>query len=285
MRPASLILAGIAALWLHSPAPLFASKILLLSSGDASNDAAIQSVLQSQGNSVTIGPTYNNFTGSGLSGYNAVFFNPTNMSENAPDMPASGQQALINYVNQGGGLVTGGGTSLLLTYPGDFRTLNAALPALAGQPDTGNSPVVFTTLTSDPVMNAGLSSTFSFPANGITEQYITPKANATAFFTTNQWTATFGGYGVAYGAVGWNYGTGRVLSLSTFSDNVALGNTAYDQMLTNAVNWASQSSRSTSSPFPPSQGVATPEPTSLAVFALASLGLLIASRRQRRPRG
>jgi hypothetical protein len=118
MRKTSLILASMAALWLHLPSPLFGAKIRLLSSGDASNDAAIQSVLRSAGDSVTIGPTYNNFTGAGVGGFNAVFLSPSLQANSVvnwvpwgapPDLPTSGQQALINFVNQGGGLVRASG--------------------------------------------------------------------------------------------------------------------------------------------------------------------------------
>lgn len=305
MRISSLILIVLVTLGLHSPAPLLADKILLISSGDQGNDAAIQAVLQSQGDTVTIGPTYNNFTGAGLSGYNAVFLNPSYQSNAAvswypwafpPDMPTSGQQALINYVNQGGGLVTGGTVSYenITVYngsPGNFHTLAAALPELTGQPATSNSPITFTAQTSNPTINAGLSSTFSFTAGGFnTEQFITPKPNATSFFVTNQWTTAFGGLGLGYGgvysegsgAVGWNYGAGRVLSLSTFSDNVALSNATYDRMLTNAFNWATQTTGSPPSPFPPINEAPVPEPTTLTVFVLAGLGLLIGSRIRRR---
>ena len=158
MRTASAILALITTLGLHSPAPLFGSAILLISSGDASNDAAIQSVLQVQGNSVTIGPTADTFTGSGLSGYNAVFLNPTNLGLNAPDMPVSGQQALIDFVHAGGGLVAGGSVALLWAYPGDYRTLGVVLPGMPGLADTGNSFITFTSLTSNPLPDSGTRS-------------------------------------------------------------------------------------------------------------------------------
>jgi hypothetical protein len=283
MRNRSLILASIVTLGLLSPSPLFADKILLLSYGDASNDAAIEAVLQSQGDTVTIGPTYNNFTGAGLSGYNAVFLNPNftvPWPDPPPDMPVSGQQALLNYVNQGGALVTGGMVALMNGPLNDFKTLGPALPASPGQPSTMNSPISFTSLTSDSTMNAGLASSFSFTASGYnTEQFISPKQNATAFFATNQWTATFGGEGVGYGSVGWDYGAGRILSLSTFSDNVALSNATYDQMLANSFKWSEEGSGGTALSNP---GVSAPEPTSLAVFVAAGLVLLVSSRTRRR---
>jgi hypothetical protein len=135
-----------------------------------------------------------------------------------------------------------------------------------------NSPITFSTLTSNSAINAGLPSTFSFPAGGTsTETEITPKAGATAFFTTNQWTATFGGVGVGYGSVGWNYRGGRVVSLSTYSDNVALGNATYDQMLTNSFNYVTEA--------------AVPEPSGLAVFGAGCLAVAIVFRIRRRISG
>jgi hypothetical protein len=289
MRAGSLILALMASIGLLSPRPVLASKILLISSGDTSNDAAIQSVLQSYGDSVTIGPTYNTFTGSGLSGYDAVFLNPSytpNASVNwtpmtaQPDMPASGQQALLDFVNQGGGLVTGATVAQMLQHDmGDLRTLRLAqaLPFNSLSEDTGNSPITFTSLTSDPRLNAGLPSTFSFTAGGyFTEHHLTPVPNATGFFATNQWTAAFGGT-PGYGLVGWNYGAGRILGLSTFSDNTALSNATYDRMLANAFDWATRADGS-----PPPPAAQAPEPTSLMVFIAAGLGLLDVSRSRRR---
>jgi type 1 glutamine amidotransferase len=283
MRIPTLPLALIAVLVLHSPAPLFASKILLISSGDASNDAAIESVLQSAGDTVTVGPTYSTFTGSGLSGYNAVFLNPNAGDWTTSDMPVSGQQALLNYVDQGGGLVTSAMVFALANPDSkEFQTLVPALPAVAPGAETSNSPITFTSLTSNSTINAGLPSTFSFPAAGYsTEALLTPKLSTTGFFATNQWTATFGGEGVGYGSGGGGYGAGRILSLSTFSDNLALSNAAYDQMLVNALNWAGQTSGGTPVPYP---DYAAPEPTSLLVFLAAGLGLLIASRIRRTPR-
>jgi hypothetical protein len=139
------------------------------------------------------------------------------------------------------------------------------MPGLA---DTGNSFITFTSLTSNPLINAGLPSNFSFTAGDPSEQFIRAKANATAFFSTNQWTSTFGGYGPSDGADGWTYGAGRVVSLSTFSDNSALSNSTYDRMLTNSFAWAA--------PAP------VPEPTPLMVYVAGILGLLVVSGATRR---
>ncbi len=285
------------------PARLAASSILLLSSGNASNDAAIVSALRSEGDSVTIGPTYNNFTGTGLSGYNAVFLNPNTYDPTLPNMPESGQQALIQYVNQGGGLVVGAMVPYLqpsINQPGgagpvgqpthDFSTLSAILPASPyNDVATSNSPITFTAQTSNAALNAGLSPSFSFQAGGYnTEALLTPKSGATSFFATNQWSPTFGGYVPGSGTIGWDYGSGRVLSLSTFSDNTALGDPNYDRLLGNSFNWATGTTSTPITPSnppsssPPSGETTAPEPSTLAVFALAGLGVWAASRSRRR---
>ncbi|MFI5454903.1 MAG: PEP-CTERM sorting domain-containing protein [Isosphaerales bacterium] len=281
MRSRSLTSLLFALFLLHSPSPVLASKILLIAGADENNDLAIQAVLQSQGNSVTIGPTFSNFTGAGLAGYNAVLLMPNGNYWAQPDMPASGQQALLNFVNNGGGLVAGEPVLSMNAYPGDFKTLAQGLPAWYAGAGTANSPITFGTLTSDPVINAHLPASFSFTATGYyTESYILPRTNATAFFSTNQWTSVVGSsfagnFGAGAGAAGWNYGAGRVLSLSTFSDNVELGDPNYDRLLANAVNWATQSSGWSPPPVP------APEPSSIAVFLAAALGFFAIARKRR----
>lgn len=157
--------------------------------------------------------------------------------------------------------------------------------------------------TSNAAINAGLSPSFSFHAgNYNTEVLVTPKSGATSFFSTNQWTPTFGGYVPGSGTIGWDYGTGRVLSLSTFSDNIALGDPNYDRLLGNSFNWATRTTSTPTTPSNPPPGSTTstpttpsnppssplpsgetsaPEPSAFAVFALAGLGLWVASRSRR----
>jgi hypothetical protein len=284
MRTRSLLFVFAVMLALQAPSKALAEKILLISSGDAANDVEIQSVLQAAGDTVTIGPTYSNFTGTGLSGYNAVFLNPSYDSTSQATMPVAGQQALVNYVNQGGGLVVGGMALVQsVMNQGAYQTLDSILPNTLSNTTTANSPITFTSLSANSVMNTGLPSLFSFPASGYwTETLITPKTNATAFFATDQWTSAYGGP-QGFGSIGWNFGSGRVLSLSTFSDPTALGSTTYDQMLSNSVQWAAQASGAPpiinpNPPNPPPISVhppAVPEPGSLLVFGMAGVGFAI----------
>jgi hypothetical protein len=60
-----------------------------------------------------------------------------------------------------------------------------------------------------------------------------------------------------------------------------LGDPNYDQMLTNAVNWVTQTSGSPPLPFPPPVNP-VPEPSSVAVFLAAAVGFLIIPRSRRR---
>ena len=105
----------------------------------------MQAVLQSQGNSVTLGPSYASFSGAGLSGYNAVVLLPNGQYWNGVDMPTSGQQALVNFVQNGGGLVTNEAidsmNSGLMGYH-LFQTLRPLLPMGQTSVNTGDTPIV-----------------------------------------------------------------------------------------------------------------------------------------------
>jgi hypothetical protein len=245
-NPAALAVALAGALWLV-PTEVSAEKILLLGSGDTNNESTIASALDAQGDTVTVGPAFNNFTGAGVSSstYNVVMLLPnggftSNNSFLAGDMPVSGQQALLNFVNAGGGLVTSEYLMEKYVAQKDFQTLYPAIPVEPSNISTSNTSIAFAPLTSNPVINAGLPSslTFQTASGSTTEAYYLPKQGATTFFSTNQWTNTFGGEGTAYGVVGWSYGQGRVISFSTALDSTSLANIKVDQLVNNAVNWA-----------------------------------------------
>ena len=298
LRVAPAILLGVVVVCGSSPLPVPAASILLITGGDTSNDNAISSVLQSQGNTVTVGPIYSDFTGAGLSGYNAVMLVPNgagNGAYNAPDMPTSGQQALVNFVDSGGGLVTGEPVLTQAAWPGNFKTLAQVFPAYDGGANTFNSPLVFTASTTNPVINAGLPSTFSFAAarNFDTETYLLPKtigpvSNVTSFYSTNQWNdipgSSFRGVlGAGSALVGGTYGLGRVINMSTPSDNMALGDPNYDRLLANSVSWVTGSVPDTSQPFSSPPANTVPEPSTLVLFGLVAAGLALRSRRRAAP--
>ena len=179
------------------------------------------------------------------------------------------------------------------------RRLQDAGPGVSrpdGGANTSNSPLVFTAQSNDPVINAGLPSTFSFSTTkgSDSETYIIlDKANsaisgATAFYSTNQWTnipgSSFQGLlGAGAGLVGGSFGLGRVINMSTSSDNTSLADPNYDRLLTNSVNWVTGSTGDLPQPFPPVSSP-VPEPTTLAVFASAAIGLALRTRLGRNSR-
>src|SRR5262245_26304135 len=89
-----------------------ADAVLVLSSGSADLDAQLQAVLQSQGHVVTIGDDFRKFTGDGLAGQNVVFLWPI-LDDGNSEMPLAGQNAIVNFVSAGGGLVASEWTSYM----------------------------------------------------------------------------------------------------------------------------------------------------------------------------
>jgi hypothetical protein len=269
----------------------FGSKILLIGGDDASNTSMMASVLEAQGNTVTTGPAFTSFTGGGLAAYNAVFFLPNGPDWRRINMPESGQQALVDFVRGGGGLVTSEPVGVLLKIPIGaplLQKLGPALPIYPTTVQTSNTPVILGQITNDPVMNDQLPSQLVLHPQSAqffdTETFYTPKPGATAFFDTNQWSATFGGEGVGAGVVGWDFGSGRVLSLSMFSANSLLADPVYDRLVGNSVRWSAHETAvgpiSTTTPDPGSTNV--PEPGSLLVLAAAGVAFAASSRSRRR---
>jgi hypothetical protein len=277
-------------------APARGEKILVLGSGNTADTAAVISALSAAGNQVALGPAVSSFTG--IKGtYNDIVLmpgllpyssNPTSNVAAVPgDMPLAGQQALVNFVTAGGGLVTGGNT--LTDYlNGGFQTLFKALPFMPFAINTSNSPITFGVTTANAVLDAHLSQSFTFnpgPAGQAnTEEYYQPKAGAMSFFATNQWSSTFGGEPPSSAALGWDYGSGRVFSISSPINAASMSSVNFAQLVSNAVQWAAQANSSppvqppvwgANPPVNPHPGPITPvpEPSTLAVLGVGLAGL------------
>jgi hypothetical protein len=80
-----------------------------------------------------------------------------------------------------------------------------------------------------------------------------------------------------FGVVGWNFGSGRVLSLSMFSDSGLLADPNYDRLVGNSVRWATD----TTAPRDPGS-TNVPEPGSLLVLAAAGVAFAATARTRRR---
>ena len=213
------------------PASASAHDVLVLSSGSTALDDQLRTILQDQGHVVTLGNEFTGFSGEGLAGQKVVVLLP-NLGDESGDMPLAGQNALVNFVSAGGGLVTSEWT----IYMSAFRSFAAIVPVLPVLPNVSYSEsrsITYKEATPDPLLNSGVPSTLTFTADNYygTETYFAPRRDATVFYTSA------GGSGGA-GVVGWQFGSGRVIQFSTVLGTLELGNATYGRLVANAVSWA-----------------------------------------------
>lgn len=239
-----------------------AGTVLLLSTGNSTTNNAIESALEGFGHTVDVGPQYVSFDAAAaavLPNYDAVILAP-NHNWPAGDMPSDGQTALSLFVNAGGGgLITSEWFVWKMGAQNVFNVLEPSIPVLPnGTYRTifgGN--IMYAVETADPILNAGLPSSFSFPANNIggSETVLTPRPGATVFYDSD-----YNGIGPAQGAegvVGWDAGAGRVISFSTLMSNVEIADPEYARLVSNAVDWV------TNAPIAP-----VPEASTIVVWSV-----------------
>jgi hypothetical protein len=145
-------------------------------------------------------------------------------------MPVSGQNALITFVNNGGGLVTGEWLIWNIYSGGRNTGLAQLVPAtLSGSRTIGSA--TYTQANPDSIINNGLPASFDFPLNsfGGSESHLVPKQGATAFYTSD---STYSGL------VGWDYCGGRVISFSNLLTNTELSDSDLARLFVNAVQWS-----------------------------------------------
>ena len=232
----------------------YAANVYVFSGTNATTDAAAVAVLQSYGHNVTMGMDWRLYDGTlSLAGYDSVY-----LQMNAywsTDLPAGGQTALVDYVSNGGGLVTSE-WALWMRGGGALVTLSSVFPL---DPTTSYDYIgsmTFTQLTSDPILNAGLPATFTCPLNSFAgTRTIIPagllKAGATGYYTD----------GVSYyNLVGWTYGSGRVLMFSTTNGPDQVNDPEFGRLLSNSMDWTSRT--------------VIPEPSGIMVLASCVLGMV-----------
>ncbi len=227
----SLILVGM--MVVHAGA-IPGPTVYLIGAGNSTDNTLVSNTLTSDGYSVTIGATYDAFSGAALSSFNAVLLMP-GFPGTGSDMLAAGQSALLNYVNAGGGLVTTE-WSIWLAGTGRLTTLQAAFPATSG----GNYTYAPSTIYFQNVANSIID--YNLPASPITfnpllsedgtESALSPSGGTQVFFDSSYGGTTDNGYA---GVVGWTYGSGKVISLSLLAGNT---DPNFQQLLANSVTWA-----------------------------------------------
>jgi para-nitrobenzyl esterase len=213
------------------PASASAHDVLVLSSGSTALDDQLRTILQNQGHVVTMGNKFTGFSGEGLAGQDVVLLLP-NLDGGTGDMPLAGQDALVNFISAGGGLVTSEWTIYMSVF-GGFAALVPVLPVLPNVSYSESRSITYKEAAPDPQLNSGVPSTLTFTADNYygTETYFAPRRGATVFYTST------GGSGGA-GVVGWQFGSGRVIQFSTVLGTQELANATYGRLVANSVSWA-----------------------------------------------
>jgi hypothetical protein len=238
-----------------------AENVLILSQGSfftiASQDnIRLQNVLQAYGNSVKIGGPYATFDGTELEGQDVVVLPQFDV----PDMPIAGQQALVDFVSRGGGLIANAFTYWKWTARnGDYFVLGAGLERMGRLLPVQriSFPYIIETetltlieATPEPVLMSGIPPSFSFWVGTEnfeqgTQALLVPQLVATVFYasagsySTGSYSSLFRG---TLGLVGWRFGNGHVLQFSTtFAHELA--DETFGHLLANAVQWAGHANR------------------------------------------
>jgi para-nitrobenzyl esterase len=212
--------------------PALADRVLVLSTGSTLLDAQVQSVLESRGHAVTIGSRFTDFTGAELPQHDVVILLP-NLDGGDGNIPADGQNALVNFVSEGGGLVTTEWTVWMSTFK-SFQILKSVFPVLSTDVySERRNAITYTQSTEHPVINRDLPSSLTFNSDFFygTETFFTPRPGATVFYTS---AGAAGGAGL----VGWQFRLGRVIQFSTLFGPNQLADPNAARLLSNAASFA-----------------------------------------------
>ena len=203
--------------------------VLILGSGNLAGDQTAEAVLDTAGFDADLGVQSALWNGEqfDLEAYEAVVV--LNSFNWRTDIPVAGQQALIDYVEEGGGLVTG---EWLIWN--DLTPLADLLPVEADNRSwITESSLVYTLNTPDVTINQELNDRVDASANTETngsETLFLAKPGATTFYNSVQTDRA--------GLVGWDYEDGRVISFSSVIADTELQSTDFAQLFVNSVDWS-----------------------------------------------
>jgi hypothetical protein len=171
------------------------------------------------------------FNGEDLQDQDVVLLLP-NANWTDLDMPPAGQDSLLQFVNRGGGLITGEWTVWKWGASGDFASLSRIFPVGSTTDYSEDTSITYTEATPDPLINTAVPFSFGFRSDYFdgTESVLTPHPAATAFYRSS----------IGAGLVGWRVGAGHVLQFSTTVGPIALADPSYGRLVANAVSWAAQ---------------------------------------------
>lgn len=209
-------------------------NVYIMSSGDDALDQAVAGVLTANGLRPYIGAPSTHLTHLSYLATNVTVFYLQYNHVVGATMPDEGQQALLNWLGTPGrGLVT---AEWILYYQG-YEILKQSFAATSSFGYHATATSTFSRRDPDPVLNAGMPVSFTFPTDNLggTESFLIRKPGATHFYCSE---ASYSGYGLG-GLIGWNYGSGgRVLHFSTVNGINEVMNANFGRLLANAMRWA-----------------------------------------------
>lgn len=224
-----------------------AGNVLIVSAGSPVTDAALVSALANQGHTATIGPNYWEFdTNVDLSPYDALYIQG-NGNWTQSDMPVDAQSMILEFTEDGGGIIFSEWVVWMVAARDVFQVLGAAMPVEESITYRTTSNVTFTLNTPEPFLTDGLPTSFTMPLTSFngTESYLTPKLDATVFYDSD-WVIG----GVPGGAaVGWDICGGRVVNFSTTIGTDQIQDPNFQILFGNMVTWVSRSETDNTCPI------------------------------------
>lgn len=216
-----------------------AGNVLIVSAGSPTTDAALVTALANQGHTATIGPNYWEFdTNVDLSPYDVLYIQG-NGNWTQSDMPVDAQSMILDFTQDGGGIIFSEWVVWMVAARDVFQVLAAAMPVEETTVFRTTSEITFTLNTSEPFLTDGLPTSFTMPLTSFsgTESYLLPKLDATVFYDSD-WNigGEFGG-----AAVGWDICGGRVVNFSTTIGTNQINDPNFQILFGNMVTWVSRS--------------------------------------------
>lgn len=229
-----------------------AADVLIVSAGSAATDNALVAGLTAQGHTASIGPNYWEFdTSVDLSPYDVVYIQG-NGNWTQSDMPIDAQTMILDFAQQGAGVVFSEWVVWMVQARGVFQVLAASMPVVPTTTFRSTSTITFTENINDPIVSEGLPTTFDMPLTSFsgTETFLVPKENATVFYDSDWVNGTQTGAAI----VGWDICGGRVVNFSTTNGINQINDPEFQILLGNLMEWVSRSEEDNSCPV----DIATP---------------------------
>ncbi|MBO6513623.1 MAG: hypothetical protein JJ974_06650 [Phycisphaerales bacterium] len=218
-----------------------AANVLIVSAGSDTTNTALKSALENQGHTATIGPTYWEFdTNFDLTGFDVIYIQG-NGNWTQSDMPLDAQSMILDFAQDGAGVVFSEWVIWMVQARSVFQVLAAAMPVEPTTAFRSTATVTFTENINDPFVSDGLPTSFNMPLSSFsgTETFLTPKENATVFYDSD-WVS---GGQTSGAVVGWDICGGRVVNFSTVNGINQINDPNFQILLSNLMTWVSRSEK------------------------------------------